>query len=103
MNRELLTLHMAEIIDDKALSLSDICRGCHVSADQILDLVEYGVVAPIERQSSNLYFSGASMYRVQCALRLKQDLGVNLAGAALALELLDEIKMLRARLRRMET
>jgi len=33
------------------------------------------------------------------ALRLQQDLGVNLAGAALALQLLEEAETLRARLR----
>jgi len=33
------------------------------------------------------------------ALRLQRDLGLNLAGAALALELLDEVEALRAQLR----
>jgi chaperone modulatory protein CbpM len=35
------------------------------------------------------------------ALRLQRDLDIDLAGAALALELLDEIESLRARLRAM--
>jgi chaperone modulatory protein CbpM len=43
-----------------------------------------------------------SVRRVRCALELKRDLGVNWAGAALALELLDELNSLRARLRRFE-
>jgi len=38
--------------------------------------------------------------RVRCALRLESDLGVNLAGAALALDLLEELNRLRARQRR---
>jgi chaperone modulatory protein CbpM len=38
---------------------------------------------------------------VRCALRLERDLGVNLAGAALALDLLDELNRLRARQRRL--
>jgi chaperone modulatory protein CbpM len=33
---------------------------------------------------------------------LRRDLGVNWAGAALALDLLDELQELRARLRRFE-
>ncbi|MEE9157003.1 MAG: chaperone modulator CbpM, partial [Gammaproteobacteria bacterium] len=32
-------------------------------------------------------------------LRLQQDLGINLAGAALALDLLDELRKLRTRLK----
>jgi chaperone modulatory protein CbpM len=35
------------------------------------------------------------------ALGLQRDLGINLAGAALALQLLDEVEALRARLRAM--
>jgi chaperone modulatory protein CbpM len=35
--------------------------------------------------------------RVQTAIRLQQDLGVNLAGAALALDLLEELQELRCR------
>jgi chaperone modulatory protein CbpM len=35
-------------------------------------------------------------------MRLQSDLGVNLAGAALALQLLDEIESLRAQVRAME-
>jgi chaperone modulatory protein CbpM len=35
---------------------------------------------------------------VQRALRLQHDLDLNIAGAALAIELLDEIKLLKDRL-----
>ncbi|MEO5655034.1 MAG: chaperone modulator CbpM [Nitrosospira sp.] len=36
-------------------------------------------------------------------MRLQHDLGVNLAGIALALQLLDEVEMLRARLNAVDT
>jgi chaperone modulatory protein CbpM len=39
---------------------------------------------------------------VHGALRLKRDLGVNIAGAALAIDLLEELEELRARLQRFE-
>ncbi|WP_293469970.1 chaperone modulator CbpM [Polaromonas sp.] len=42
------------------------------------------------------------MQRARVALRLQTDLDVNLAGAALALELLDELDELRARVQRLE-
>jgi chaperone modulatory protein CbpM len=40
--------------------------------------------------------------RVEIALRLQRDLQVNLAGAALALDLLEETQRLRARLQSLE-
>ena len=44
-----------------------------------------------------------SVVRVQKAQRLQRDLGVNLPGTALALELLDRIDALEARLRAAST
>jgi chaperone modulatory protein CbpM len=39
------------------------------------------------------------MRRATVALRLQRDLGINYAGAALVLQLLDDIEALRARIR----
>ncbi len=47
-------------------------------------------------------FPGVSVRRVRTVVRLQRDLGVNVAGAALAIELLDEINALRARLEALE-
>ena len=43
-------------------------------------------------------FSASCLRRARIAQRLECDLGVNLAGAALALELLDEVERLSAKL-----
>jgi chaperone modulatory protein CbpM len=40
--------------------------------------------------------------RARRALRLQRDLDLNLAGAALALDLLDEVEILRERVRVLE-
>jgi chaperone modulatory protein CbpM len=42
------------------------------------------------------------MHRATVSLRLQRDLGVNLAGVALALQLLDEVEALRARINALE-
>jgi chaperone modulatory protein CbpM len=62
--------------------------------------VDEGVVEPLGRNPACWRFRGISIRRVRCALRLERDLGVNVAGAALALDLLDEIEVMRSRLRR---
>jgi chaperone modulatory protein CbpM len=88
------------------LSLDDICRACAVQPDLIIELVHEGVLAPVDDSPRNApeqwLFSGVHLHRARVALRLQNDLGVNLAGAALALELLDELDQLRTRLRRLE-
>jgi chaperone modulatory protein CbpM len=45
------------------------------------------------------HFSGAALRRARVAVRLERDLELNLAGVALALDLLDELAQLRHELR----
>lgn len=92
----------AIILEEQAeLSLLDVCRACAVRAELIVELVEEGVIVPLGREPHRWRFSGTHLRRATVALRLQRDLGVNLAGAALALELLDELDTLRARLIKM--
>ena len=87
--------------EDVELSLAELCRTFHLPAERIFELIDEGAVEPLGRDPTGWRFRGASVRRVRCALRLERDLGVNVAGAALALELLDELEALRARLRRL--
>jgi len=59
-----------------------------------------GVLEPEGRAPEDWRFPGASLRRARVAARLVRDLQVDLAGVALAVELLEEIDRLRARLRR---
>lgn len=85
------------------LSLADLCRACAAEAARIVELVDEGVLAPAGGTPETWHFTGIHLQRARVALRLESDLGVNLAGAALALELLDELDSLRARLQMLES
>ena len=76
-----------------------MCRACAVHDEQIIALVDAGVLEPQGREPARWAFTGDSLHRARKALRLQRDLDIDLAGAALALELLDEIASLRTRLR----
>ena len=90
----------APILEEQTeLTLTEIGRACSVQVDCIVELVAEGVLVPFGREPHRWRFSGLHMRRARVALRLQRDLGVNVAGAALALELLDEVESLRARLR----
>lgn len=91
---------MLVLDEDYHLTLGDLCRICGITAEQVLALVEEGVIEPSAREPWR--FQAISIRRVRCAYHLHRDLGINLAGAALAVELLEEIEQLRARLRRLE-
>lgn len=83
--------------DQQTISLAELCHSCLLSAEQIMGMVEHGIIQPLAPVANNArwQFGNSSVTRIQTAMRLQRDLGVNLAGAALALELLDEIKTLR--------
>jgi len=85
--------------EEEALTLGELCRACAMHAEWVIGLVEEGVLEPAGRDLTNWRFSGASLRRARIAVRLQRDLGINLAGVALALDLLDEIETLRKRLR----
>jgi chaperone modulatory protein CbpM len=77
------------------LSVADLSRMMSVDERHIVEWVEEGVISVLQIDVSEWRFSGAALRRARIALRLQRDLGVNLAGVALALDLLEELEQLR--------
>ncbi len=89
-----------EVLDERIeITIVQLCRSCAVQAETIEAMVESGIIEPSGRRGHHLCFPANSIRRARIAVRLQRDLGVNLAGAALALELLERIDRLDARLR----
>lgn len=95
------------LLDEHAeLSLIDVCGACSSSEGWIIELVDEGALEPVNLQEAgNQYtqwiFTADSLQRARTAKRLQHDLQINLAGIALALNLLEHIETLEARLRRL--
>ena len=86
------------ILDEQvSLTIHEVCAVCGVEEAIVVEMVSEGVAEPLDAASATLEFSGIAAARLIKAHRLQRDLHVNLAGAVLALELLDEISTLRAR------
>lgn len=91
-----MTVVSGMVLDESVtFSLGELSRACGVSAELVMDMVEEGVVEPFGPEPAAWRFPGDAVTRVQMALRLSEDLRVNLAGAALALDLMDELSELR--------
>ena len=91
------------LLDEQTvLSLDDLCHACSSPTEWVIELVEEGALEPVGHEPSQWRFTGTSLQRAHTAMRLQRDLGLNLAGIALALDLLDEMETMRARLRRLE-
>ena len=92
-----------ELIEEQTLiTLDELCEHCTVESTQIVVLVEEGILEPrgarpAPEQAREWRFHISSVWRVRTVMHLQRDLGVNLPGAALALELLDRIAELERR------
>jgi chaperone modulatory protein CbpM len=91
--------HALIVEEQTGLTLAELCSACAAQADFIHELIAEGAIEPAGPEPAQWRFTGVQLRHVSVAVRLQRDLGVNTAGAALALQLLDEIDTLRERLR----
>lgn len=80
----------------------ELCGLCRIEHRELVALVEEGVLRPRGGHESEWRFAADELPQARRAARLLRDLGVNAPGAALALQLLEELEALRAELRRHE-
>jgi chaperone modulatory protein CbpM len=86
----------ALLLDESVeLSLEELCTACRVSENLVVEIVDEGIVEPLGGDRAHWRFSGIAVARVRRVIRLQQEFDVNLPGAALALELLEEVERLR--------
>ncbi|MGO9931782.1 MAG: chaperone modulator CbpM [Steroidobacteraceae bacterium] len=87
------------LLDESAeLTLAELSRMCAVDQQHIMEFVEEGILNVVGVRTE-WHFSGAALRRARMAVRLERDLELNLAGVALALDLLEELERLRRELK----
>ena len=99
------------------ITIVELCEFCSIEIELVDELVDEGILEPTDGSSEKRRFDEgileptdgssekrrfpySSVRRTRTVVHLQRDLGLNLAGAALALDLLDCIENLRAQLRR---
>ncbi len=90
-----------QLVDETTvISLGDLCHSCTVKTEEVIIMVEEGILDPQGGQvepsaAARWQFHISSVKRVRTVVHLQRDLGINLPGAALALDLLDQIAELK--------
>ena len=92
-----------DTLQSKQLTIDQMCRTCAVHTGYIVELVQEGIIVPTvvaggSSAPETWRFNSLHVRHTKVAWRLQHDLDVNLPGAALALQLLDELASLRAQM-----
>jgi chaperone modulatory protein CbpM len=101
MNSSNQKSNQAAVVEEEVrFTLVELCQACNAEETHVIAWVFEGALEPIGQSPQEWRFTGESLRRARLALRLTRDLEINAPGVALALDLLDEIADLRARLQR---
>jgi DNA-binding transcriptional MerR regulator len=83
------------------LTLDRLADAAQVHPEFIKTMVSYGLVEPIREAESEMTFRASAVLRVQKITRIREDLGVNLAGVEIILRLTEELEEARKELERL--
>ncbi len=77
------------------LSITEVCQSLGIKKQWILEVMEEDIIQPLSSGTSSPQFDQVAIRRLRTSICLQRDLGINLSGIALILDLLDEIDELR--------
>lgn len=87
---------VGQLMDEvSSISYVEICEKYQLSETELLDMMEHGL---LEYPAQTLQKARCDQYalaKIQAACRLQQDLGLNMAGVVLVLDMLEELEQLR--------
>ena len=84
------------------VTVAEICRLCRLELTAVIELADLGLVSLRGGSPEEWQLPAAALPRLTLAGRLIRDLGVNVSGAVLAVELLEAQRELESRVRRLE-
>ncbi|MBV4486452.1 chaperone modulatory protein CbpM [Pseudomonas sp. SWRI153] len=78
------------------LDLAEFCEAADLSDVYVIEIVEHGILEPQGEQPRDWRFTDYELTLARRAAKLRRDLELEWEGVALALDLLEEVRELRA-------
>ncbi|MGH8326971.1 MAG: chaperone modulator CbpM [Steroidobacteraceae bacterium] len=88
--------------EDDWIGARTLCRVCDLSLDALAELADLGIVSPRGYAPPEWELPATTLPRLRVMGRLMRDLGLNVSGAALAVDLIETQRRLEQRLRALE-
>ena len=93
-----LTTAASLVVEEHVVfSFTALCRASGADNSQVQALVAEGLLQPTGNGPEDWQFGGASLPQTRSALRLARELALSLHGAAIVMDLLAEIEVLKLR------
>lgn len=88
---------IAGVLIEKAqsLTLEEFCSAMHTQPHIVIEMIQFQLIQPQGKTPAEWRFDSISLKRGKIAISFYRDLEINMAGIALALELLDKIEDLQ--------
>jgi DNA-binding transcriptional MerR regulator len=100
------TYHIILGHEDDQLTLERVAEYAGLHPELIKRFLDYGLIEPRDQTSEVMLFDAVTVLRVRMIQRVRRDMGVNLAGVGVILDLVDRLRaiqleneLLRSRLR----
>lgn len=94
---------ISTVLDDSIIyDLRELCKVCQVRDELVHEMINEGMLTPLGDSPKSWKFTATSIKKIQVTVRLQVDLGINLPGAALAIDLMEELDALRSKLGKQE-
>ncbi len=88
--------------EQRLLALADLADLSGLSEAEVLELVDYGAIAPADTAAGKCVFSVRSITVARTAYRLREEFDIEPHGVALLLSFLDRIRDLEDELRALQ-
>ncbi|CNH74569.1 chaperone-modulator protein CbpM [Yersinia massiliensis] len=84
---------MAEI--EITFTVTELCQSTGIMQDELVEVVELGVIVPLESADSVWIFDAKALSNLKRAQRLQHELDLDWSGVAMTLTLLERVEQLK--------
>jgi DNA-binding transcriptional MerR regulator len=81
-------------ISEEELTLDHLAARAEMHPELVARLVEFGLLQPITAAGTLLLFDSSKIRRLRSIKRLRSELGINLEGVAVVLDLVERLQTL---------
>lgn len=97
-----LSIYSRKYSNKKIISIYEISNETETHPLLIEKYVDLGIISPEPVEDNVLFFDEDTIYRIKRIQRLRNELGVNLIGAGIISDLMDEIECLKREIEKLK-